>query len=670
MAPHASTPAVGPAEPVPVAVLARTSTLALQDPAASLRRQITSAREWLPPGFYVAGYFWDVESGGLDLDQRGHGHYEQFTSQGIPRDGGLADLLDEARSASPRFAAVVVEDIERASRDFYNSIKLERELSDQGIPLFATDEPADIKGVNPTTLLIRRVKQGFAEYFRLQLKEKVWKGLREHSEQGWNIGKVPYGYLAEKVTHPNPSKAAQGLSKTRLALDQDHAPVVEQIYTWRTVDKLAVNTIVRRLNADLAAYPPADGAWTLGGVAAMLRNPKYTGYQVFGRTQHGKPVPPSQWHWSPAPTHPAIVSRAVWDTAQEVGAEHATSWGDTTVPHPTAKRSYLLRSRIRCKICDRRMVGRIKTHRGRDPKGDYTYFICTHDRTNPRHAAKAPDHPATVSARHDLVLGEVRTGLEAHAFTPGRKERLRKLLPAGASEQQARTDAQTAALKARLKHIEASQDSLVHDLATLPTDPADTAAVALRARIHAHFAELHHEHEQKEAQLKDLTRQAPASADIDLIDLLPMLTSRLYELPQSVQAELFTALDIQVLWNAPMHQATFSATITDTNITDINALLARGKDDPATTMPIESDKALTSNNTGAALPRHPMCLKVFPDAEVRPSQPHGSLMHPSLGKLSTPAEVTCGSRPGELWGTSGPTRGMQHLGRWVRGADR
>src|ERR1700689_985586 len=78
MASSAPTPAVsGPAEPVPVAVLARTSTLALQDPAASLRRQITSSREWLPPGFYVAGYFWDVESGGLDLDQRGHGHYEQ-----------------------------------------------------------------------------------------------------------------------------------------------------------------------------------------------------------------------------------------------------------------------------------------------------------------------------------------------------------------------------------------------------------------------------------------------------------------------------------------------------------------------------------------------------------------------------------------------------------------
>ena len=54
----------------------------------------------------------------------------------------------------------MVEDIERASRDFYNSVRLERELSDQGIPLFATDESADITGVSLTTILVRRVKQG------------------------------------------------------------------------------------------------------------------------------------------------------------------------------------------------------------------------------------------------------------------------------------------------------------------------------------------------------------------------------------------------------------------------------------------------------------------------------------------------------------------------------
>ena len=60
-----------PAEPVPVAMLGRTSTLELQDPYGSITRQITSAREWLPDGFYLAGYYWDIESGGLDLEERG-----------------------------------------------------------------------------------------------------------------------------------------------------------------------------------------------------------------------------------------------------------------------------------------------------------------------------------------------------------------------------------------------------------------------------------------------------------------------------------------------------------------------------------------------------------------------------------------------------------------------
>ncbi len=50
--------------------------------------------------------------------------------------------------------------------------------------LFAADEPADITGISPTIILVRRIKQGVAEWFRLQLKEKTWKGLREHSAQG------------------------------------------------------------------------------------------------------------------------------------------------------------------------------------------------------------------------------------------------------------------------------------------------------------------------------------------------------------------------------------------------------------------------------------------------------------------------------------------------------
>jgi site-specific DNA recombinase len=217
--------------------------------------------------------------------------------------------------------------------------------------------------MNATTILVRRVKQGIAEWYRFQIKEKAWKGLREDALDGWNIGPAPYGYAADRVPHPVPVKAAQGRTKTRLALDSERAPVVAQIFIWRTVDKLGIPEITGRLNADHGSYPPPDEAtgWTNGGVCSILGNPKYTGHMVFGRRRthtgkRGQPVPQDQWLWTPEPVHPAIITRGTWEAAQGIGAEHGTS-PDGYTTHPRAQRTYLLRGRLRCRSCRRRMHG-------------------------------------------------------------------------------------------------------------------------------------------------------------------------------------------------------------------------------------------------------------------------------------------------------------------------
>src|SRR5215471_19517106 len=215
----AGPPMTGPAEPVPVAFLGRTSTMSLQDPVASLHRQLRSSHAALPAGWFIAAHFWDIESGATDLEQRSQHSAHNQLDVGIPRDGGMAELLAEAASPSPRFAVVVCEDIERSGRDTFNALKLERQLRDAGIPLFATDEPINAAGINATTILVRRVKQGVAEWFRLQLKEKAWKGMQEHTIAWWNSGTIPYGYQAERVPHPVPAKRAEGRTKTRLIPD-------------------------------------------------------------------------------------------------------------------------------------------------------------------------------------------------------------------------------------------------------------------------------------------------------------------------------------------------------------------------------------------------------------------------------------------------------------------
>jgi site-specific DNA recombinase len=223
----------------------------------------------------------------------------------------MTDLLNEAKTPlpdSPPWSART----SSGPAGHVRRLKLEKALSREGIPLFATDEPASIEGVNATTVLVRRVKQGMAEWYRLQLKEKTWKGLQEHSLAGWNIGFRPYGYTADRVDHPSPAKAAQGRTKSRLpcgARDPVRAAVVDQIYTWRVIYRLSVRAITSRLNAD-PACPPPDGRpyWTQRAVTVILANPKYTGHMVYGRTRkvngRKRPVPAGQWIWSPEPTHP------------------------------------------------------------------------------------------------------------------------------------------------------------------------------------------------------------------------------------------------------------------------------------------------------------------------------------------------------------------------------
>jgi site-specific DNA recombinase len=255
--------------------------------------------------------------------------------------------------------------------------------------------------------LLASLRREAAEQFRAELNANLQRGLLEHSEAGWNIGPAPYGYTAARIRHPDPALASLGRTKSRLILDPARAPVVTQIFTWRTGTRLGVPTIAARLNADPGRYPPpAGGRWSTQGVAAMLRNPKYTGHMVYGRTTkrdgHTRPVPPEQWTWSPEPAHPPLVSRATWEAAQRVGASRGNV-RDAEVPGGQRGRRYLLRGRVRCRICRRRMTGGwSRSTRAADVV--YVYYKCPYDPAAPAHVAACPDHPS-VSVREDLLTG-------------------------------------------------------------------------------------------------------------------------------------------------------------------------------------------------------------------------------------------------------------------------
>jgi DNA invertase Pin-like site-specific DNA recombinase len=582
-----------------MAFVGRTSTETLQDPVESLGRQIRRAAERLPQGFYIARYYWDVESGGTDLDARSRtGVWEKFAAAGIPRDGGMAGLRAAIATGNPPFSAVICENIERSGRDMYDALRLEKELRAAGMPVFATDEPIDAQAPEASTILVRRVKQGMAEYFRYNLKAQMWEGLRQYVIGGYNTGRIPYGYLPDRSTHPNPLKASMGATRARLVPDPERGPWVTRMFQWRVYEKLSLSGIARRLTAQGAPSP--DGKpWSPATVNGILRNPKYTGKVVIGRTRNAGPsqrkgerkvraVPREHWTWAGDDhDHPALVSMELWEAAQDTGRQRG-SVADHTAP-PAVARAYPLRARILCMQCQRRMAA--KTYPGRTAGKTYTYYVCPHNPNNPRHAAARPGH-IRAAIKEETITAGLAAFMDDYLLGHDRAAMLANILPATAAGQASRDQARADALRKKIAQADTAIGGLIAQLEQLGDSKAP-ADVAYRDRIRDQFTARYDERTAAETELRQLEQTRPPATDPTLIDELPYAAGLLSQAPDHIKQALYAAFDISCLYRQDKQQVTIRATITDTTPATITALLNDPRTDPAATSP---DTAKTFGN--------------------------------------------------------------------------
>ena len=275
--------------------------------------------------------YWDVESGGIDLEARSQGTAYQAVHQrqASPATAAWPTCWPRPRSPAPRFAVdVVCEDVEhRAPATPWFPCKWKRRLlHEHGIPLFATDEHADIAGVNSAALLVRRVEQGVAEWYRLKLqREQPGKGCTEHNAAGWNIGGPPLGTPPRRHQHPSPVKAGPGHTKTRLVTDPEADSFRQaDLHLAHHQQKLRRAHVTIRLNAGPGPLPGSAGwgGWVdrRGRPTRSWPNPKYTGHQVYGRRtkRNGfrRLVPPSMAVETPPRPPEPIISMETWKAAQ------------------------------------------------------------------------------------------------------------------------------------------------------------------------------------------------------------------------------------------------------------------------------------------------------------------------------------------------------------------
>jgi hypothetical protein len=320
------------------------------------------------------------------------------------------------------------------------------------------------------------------------------------------------------------------------------------------------------------------GAWTKTSVLDLLANPKYTGYMVWNRRKRSRPErrvpgkvnPPSEWVWSPRPTHEPLVTKTIFDAATPIARLRQGSRGGagTNAAHRQAKRSYLLRSYVLCEVCDRRMFGKTRVRRGQET----IYYACI---TNPEHHQEQPwypRHPKSITVREDHILPLLGRFFGERVLGPQRGLYL--------NHRQQHTDAdrgavaQRATLRKQLDQLGRAQTNLMKQLEHYEPTGDDDIDTQWRASLQRRFAEIAAERRATSGRLAALDKQEhhQGTGDPALLDLLPQGAVVLTLLSEEEQRELYDAFHLRVRYDRTEHQVTLRVTI---NAETVGALSRR-----------------------------------------------------------------------------------------------
>lgn len=249
---------------------------------------------------------------------------------------GLMALMDAARAH--RFEAVIVEALDRISRDQEDLAGIYKRLSHLGIDILAVhDGRADIVQVGIRGLV--------GALYLQDLAHKVRRGMHGVVAEGRNAGGRAYGY------RPVAGKPGE------LEICEAEAAIVRRIFQTY-VDGWTPRAIAGRLNAEKVA-PPRGRHWsanTINGNLArgygILRNRLYRGEIVWNRVRmtkdpdSGRRVtrvnPQEEWRYGQAP-HLRIVEEELWERAQMRSADRSM-----TPKRKTRAPKRLLSGLLRC----------------------------------------------------------------------------------------------------------------------------------------------------------------------------------------------------------------------------------------------------------------------------------------------------------------------------------
>ena len=415
------------------------------------------------------------------------------------------EMLVYAKKNAGSLDGMLFYKVDRACRNLFDYVELERLESDYGVPFISVSQPTES---TPAGRMQRRMLASMASYYTEQQSLDVRDGMKRRVETGLFCASAPYGYR-------NYRKDGRGL----IDIHPEQGPIVRRIFELYAYFGHTLESLAEQLRKEGLCYVASHPRFSTSNLYYILTNRAYIG-DVFYRGE-----------WNPG-IHQPLVDRATWNRVQKLLG------GKIYRSHEMTYAGEL----ITCEHCGRPITGERKTKETRAGKKEYTYYRCA--------GYSKAGHPRNRMTEEELdrqvldLFKQMR--IEDESVRAWIVEQIRKTTKADQEDSRVRV----AELNRQLTLVVQQQDRLVN-LRLLDEIEADTyAAKATELRDRAADLRL---------QLEAAGREHDEVAEIAVkaFELSQSLTARWFK---ADCAEKRTILEIVCL-NLRLNGATLCATM-------------------------------------------------------------------------------------------------------------
>lgn len=293
------------------------------------------------------------------------------------------EMLAYARKHADELDGILVYKIDRAARNLFDYVELERLEVEHGLELISVSQPTEN---TPSGRMMRRTLANMAAFYTEQLSVDVKEGLAKRVENGLFVGRTPYGYR-------NVRKDGRGL----IEVEPIQGPKVTQIFHLYAYHNHTLDSLRAKLTEDGVIFKDSKPQFARSTLHVILRDRSYIGeVKYLGQ-------------WYPG-THEPLVDRATWDRVQALLGNKICRNHELTYAGEM----------ITCGHCGHKVTGERKFKKTKAGVKEYTYYHCTQYNKVGHPRIRISDPHWQVSAEKRCPGGVLASLMQLDSLTRGR----------------------------------------------------------------------------------------------------------------------------------------------------------------------------------------------------------------------------------------------------------